>query len=755
MFAVYRNNISLKLPNNAVLNTSLYAQIVNENTVRGAFSIPIEVPIEGNELFFDGLHQLKQINSARLIEAGLLDVKVYLQGVWWLGGKINILRIKEDSLSINLVVGLPGISSLDDKLQDLDWDTISLPSDSDPTVDRAYKTSFLKARIDSGYDPSDSSKSFTLPLIVNPKYYGQDSDKNKDYLGIINNFNDVTEPYGLLRNVYMNLNSISPMVYYIEILRKGFEKGGYKFDYSNLSTDFIKKPCINNFDLCRMVPAHGAKTEMTAPEGMLDNDGIVHGPINFNNVIYDQSLLLFGSSYTIARPGTFKIEYNLPYHFTDYLDSATYVVRIILGDSTSSIRDTEEFFTYDATLGGNAQKRIYITFSTADVGRTIFLNYYFLVSGASLAGTGVTNLVLEAGGWIRITCVSNPTVNDFGTSIPLSKCVPQDILFRDFINQYSRTFNIEFIIDDQQKIVTAKLNEPDLNSTPENRDSYWRSNSEKPTVEIREQKFKYLNYDFGSDDSGVIVFKEFHSSDYLGEEDDYASLLLSYPPDDEYDKKIVLVWNENAYYQCIWNEDAIAFIWSLYCDSYADISVGNGVSTLKLPISPLMMRHHEFDDFTMVAPYMEMEANSINFGLENKLIALRMLFFIGRATIPLNSGGTTTMPYSTINRFPYLKAGDISTSTVSFSMELNRDESGDEYGMLSFWKKTIALLNLERKVIKKLNLRLDEILSWSFRKRLSMDGAVYSVEQLTISTSKVAEDIDCEVELGIEEVEEP
>ena len=50
-------------------------------------------------------------------------------------------------------------------------------------------------------------------------------------------------------------------------------------------------------------------------------------------------------------------------------------------------------------------------------------------------------------------------------------------------------------------------------------------------------------------------------------------------------------------------------------------------------------------------------------------------------------------------------------------------------------------------------MRIDEILNWSFRKRIYMNGAVLVPEQITLYTKADKDSIDIEAEFGIEEVE--
>lgn len=760
MFAIQYNKIWLKLPESTTITLTQFSQIISENKLKGALTIPIDAPIQGNEQFFGGAELLKGISAGARMKAGFGAVKLYINGVWWMTGKLMILQINPDTISINLVMGLPGISSLDDKLEDLQWGEINMPTDpSDVYFDRYGKTSLFYTRINGGYDESTITKTFTFPLIKNLKFYGDNSEKNSDYLGIVNNYNEDISTFGFLGNLYRNENAICPMLYCIEILRKGFLKGGYKFDWSALPGDFHRLVQYNNYDLCRLVPAHGARAETTTDNVTLRDTGFfgspaLVGPILFDDETLDESECYNPATglYFVRRPGRFRLDYNFPFHIIDYIDNpANYILKIVFGTTGGTIIDSEIYTINDPTTGSAAQKRAFFDLTESHVGLSLQIKYSYYESGTSIGSA--SSVVIEAGSWFKITCISNPTVNDFGTKIELAKCVPQGVIFRDYVNAFAATFNVEFEVDDFMKTVRAKCNEPDISNSPIHKEQLWIGNAKKPVIDYRGAKFGYLNYRWSGND-GLISgnFTVYPDSDYIGEDNFYWQLATDFPADETYSGKKVKILAENKIYVCSYNETSFSYEWVPFTDDYKPLLIGAGTETLELPISPLFFTHHAFDNFEMNVPHVSMEGNSKPFGMLNTDVGLRMISFYGRIVCPRTVGADTNMPYSYITKAPFTPTVG-GAVTIGYSMELSRDESGTEVGILSFWFNTLRVMNLPRRIVKILNLRLDEILGWSFRKRAYMNGMVVMPEQLTIATQVKSGNIVAEGEFGVEEVE--
>ena len=137
MFGIQYNNNWLKLSENSVLSTTSYSQLINENKLRGTFTIPLKVPIAGNETFFENRFYLKSLNGGQ--SEYFQVVKVYIDKIWWLTGKLILLSNNGETLSVNLIVGLPGISTQNKKLQDLTWNKITLPSSPDSNSEMSNK----------------------------------------------------------------------------------------------------------------------------------------------------------------------------------------------------------------------------------------------------------------------------------------------------------------------------------------------------------------------------------------------------------------------------------------------------------------------------------------------------------------------------------------------------------------------------------------------------------------------------------------
>ena len=504
MFGIQRNGVFLKLKEDTRLTTTIYSQLINENKLKGALTIPIEAPIEGNETFFENISILKLVNSGARLKAGLEAVKVYIEGVWWLYGKAAILGVKENTISLNLIVGLPGISSLDDKLQDLDWGTISLPTDVDITTDLNLKLAWLNNYTGYSYDKNTTAKTFNFPPVYNPDFYG---GENADFEGVINSY----IAYGVnsyLGNKFYNKNAMVPMVYMLEILRKGFEKGGFIFDWSNLPNVFEKLIEINNYDFARRITnvfslkAGGAAFTLEAPYTgfpvIFINDSI---PPNFDmSDLYDNVL----GEYSVERAGRYRIKYNLPWSTRDQFGGASagittsFGVHVVLDATTM---DSEYYQHVGEPASGIAAKRVYLDLTEADIGKKIKIqaSFNYIPTSVVLFYVDVDSVDME----LQIDLIDAPTINRFANVIDLSKCVPQDILFRDYVNAFAGTFNVEFDVNENSKIVTAILNEPSIVDGPTEKTSLWVKDGTKPTVELRPAKYNKFSYDWKGSDSLV------------------------------------------------------------------------------------------------------------------------------------------------------------------------------------------------------------------------------------------------------------
>lgn len=755
MFAIRHNGIWLKLRDGARLTTTQFPPSVNENSaIRGPLTYSFDVDIVGNENFFNFNH-IKSINAANFWEGGLQAVRVYIDGIWWQEGSLKLVKKDGFTISLNLIVGISDMISLDKKLSEFDWASIALPVDPDaPTQLQARIDYFNNRALNTDYDHSNPEKTFNFPMIKNDSFYQEGNENNLDYLGWINNFDGVS----FVKNDYGNYNAISPQVNVLEILHKGFEYSGYKFLPGELGADFDLLLQYNNYDLCKMKNALGVKVRNDNDESNID---LVPRYPNFNNTLladgnYDDSNLwnIATKEYEIKRPGRYRvkvknIKWSAPGPYAG--SSPTHVLLFNLNiagvanvvskgfDNEVAINENEinEIFEIleDGTFGGINVIGLKIKANVTYEDELFPAHKAYLYDGTT----------------IEIENLTRPQFNQFADYIDLSKCVPQEVLFREYLNAFASTWNVEFQVDWVLKTVTAVWIEAGLKDKATHREYAWNGNAEQAIEEWREPRYSSLSYQFDGRDQLLREFKTPEASMQIGDITSYADLKITFPPDRSFLGKYILLLDENAWYLCESNtaSGAEAYSWNFYSDNYSPYNISVLGSEKKMVMCPVFMRHSVAPetDVIFVHPEIKIESDSPFFKMQNKEVGIRVFFYRGLCELE-----TDDFEYAYPLASPLVYATNASINTTMRIFALDSEDSIILSMWRVNWRKTLEILNLRRVVTKKLKMNLSEFFDWNFRRRARMNGMNLYTEELTISTAAETRGFEVEGEFGIEEV---
>jgi hypothetical protein len=659
----------------------------------GSYSLPLTFPFTPRNSLIFGYP-----NRIELYADILRDHSIYISfaGITLINDTIQVTKANNKIIEGFIKVGEGFFNSLikSVKLKDIDYgDDITLGSTPEAVLAHAL------AVIAQSYPDVN----YQFPSIYNPKFYGEENEKNPDFLSILNYYlAGAGRNYFLSNAIYEdpskdNQQSLLPLPYLFYVLKKIFEFFNYSLSGDFLQDDELKELLIyNNRALDRKEKKYYARASLTATQNVHIADYVIFDDDSTDDNEDDDSLFNTTlGAYEIASKGYHNVTVNIKVGNGSEGANVYGLIRIMNSGDVNSISLPENILT---------QHKYTFWVDEADVGKEI---KYYVYDDDMEADFDV----LEAE--IIITHVSESNLNRFATSMNIQDHVP-DVEISTLLTAIKKTFGTALLINNTTNEARLLFLKNIINAA-----SYIEfSDNIIPDPDVEVQESEGNTFDFNWSDKNDFFddnFKGYEKYTYLGAYD-----ILDDLPVQPLLNQIALVKNLNAIYIYSSDEDN-NIAWRKLTDNFLPLIIDDGGEDMAPDMSPLTMER--VTEVVAIMPAISQMGSSSAFDTGDNECDLHLLFYRGLQ----DDENGDHFPLAAPTRYDSL-------GNVVGSYELIWDGANGLYK--TFWEDFIEWYKSVRVVYYYKQMSAAEFQQFDFSKKYRIFGIDYLVKDIEVSITE-------------------
>lgn len=699
-----KREYSLDMLPGSGINFDLHPPLFLKGQIKGSYSFPFTFPRTDN-------------NDIALMHAAVLEVNpktityscdVIFKGVKLYPGILRVTASNKLQYEGNVTVGVSAMAVIKKKLYDIylggEREIVTAET---LMISSAAMIAHANAQIALTYPAAD----YTFPPHKNEKfYYEGTTNKNADFEGIINRWNNSTQtftPNSINTNPTPdNTETLVPWVYLLYVLKMGFLEEGFTIDGDATVDEEIKQVILyNNYSLDKKYGTYSVQATAKLSQTISVETTVVFekdtgGTDHDEAGIYNTST----GQYTIVEEGY----HNLFARIKNYSSSGSGsiigspLVRIIFYKNASAIATSITAFP-----AGWWDHTYQVYFTAADIGKKITVT-------VEAYGSGGGNFTIDVqGSYLQIQNTSLNDLNLYAQSINLQNHMP-DKTFGDLLDWFIKKFNIDVSYDMGSRKVSLNFIEQKCGSSAKADDLTDRASNSYETN--YEPAGFTLKSNFSSDDLfSENNFKAIDADKVIGEVDIAANL-----PTPQNAGDLIFVKNKNRWYRTELDANIVPQ-WVFYSDNYYDEVIGDGDEELASD-GPVFVDEIQLITSSGIAPVASQKGSSEAFSLGiNRVKDIRVAFYRGMQ--PCNN--STLYPMATTTRYDSLG------NTIG-EYELRHD--GDNGIYKKFWYTWLQALARGEIVLWNMNLELPDLLAFNnnVKKRIGYLVFIYRKASVTI-----------------------
>lgn len=614
MIAIKCNEIWLDIPTDATIRIDEEMPHFSSSVFQGDVSFPIELPWTPNNCAALGHLWLTDVVDKVLVH----EVEVYAKTVNLGQAKLHCISCNERMVSVNLVMGLAGLSILDRKLSEFAYaGTVTIGTDTASVIAHAKAINLITAPLPD----------YRFPVIRNDDFYG---NANVDFEGAINNWNSIDFTVNIgFGQPELNWNTLVPQPYLLKVLEYCFKEAGYE-----IAGDFVRDEnaqrmlLYSNFALDKRLPWKDVEAESTTWYNYTHPLGITWFKIEFDTEIAD--------AYGFFDPAlsTYELEFG-----------GKHVAQI---DLTIKVNSASPAAISVRVLKEGVQQDIYTT-TTVIIGtntvscslewsNTIYQAMEDITFEVQVPdGIGAQDFQVRASHML-ITNTSPSIINCYATEINLANHVP-DITLAELLRRLrGAPFFLDMSLDRIGRKVNFNYTQDTLSRPPEH--DFTDKIAPGSKIEFLDQATGYtIKMGWPSGDAAATDFGEAPSGEYIGEYLSYSGL----PGTGVNIGAIAMVKNMNAYFEAV----SISSGWTWHFKKYAypNVIVGDGSQELIAEITPALMNTYSVG----LVPFISQKGQSDIFSIGRYSFQdTRLMYWHG-----LMPGPAGTYPFATSLNIEY------------------------------------------------------------------------------------------------------
>lgn len=623
MISIRINNVPLRMYPNAVMELERFNPALSEDGIPDDFSLPMTVPVEGNEKLLGHVQNIEVAYKETIIE----DVEVLWKDTFQYRGSITILGATAIEIELSVTVAPLALMAAQTNLRDIDFgDPIDVGPDADDLIAHAIAVN----------NQSYPEATHCFPPHQNPDLYSKNDDWSDDPLDgnmVVNHWRGIDATFsknGLDNGKPSNWHAMIPFFYSLWILGRVMRHFGYQ----------MKGEVLNDPDMNKMV-----EFSNTALDHKEDRLYVKAGYSAGNSEVgFWPALALIGDDdstlphididdlydpttgyYTVQEAGNIAVTVHC-HASLDAVSAVTVVLEEVGGVGVGTIASSPSGLEHD--LDGI----LYWNPTAGDIGSEFYLLVLFPTPAPNIT---VTDLEVE------FFHTAESHLNIFADQIIIKDHVP-DQTVGEYILGFKKGLGIGFSVDSVDKSVDLFWNDRSLFNSGKLKDLTPMVTGQ-PEFEFG-QKVGFT-IQFGASDVGIDDLPDTEGLEFSG---------AFNTPDDLPDIFDLGLYAISLSDHKVWviERRSLAEWWILEWKHsgywHWPVVIGDGENDISPDWSPMMMSYVEMNGEEHLIPVVAQRGNTLLYNEGYQKPDLRKAFYHG-----MQSGPTFNYPFASPYRYDH------------------------------------------------------------------------------------------------------